>query len=55
MYDITRKCHKTLKSENQIDSDAIRGLMDELIETEAMQKKEVTLREYLDGLGEVGI
>ena len=29
--------------------------MDELIETEAMQKKEVTLREYLDGLGEVGI
>ena len=27
--------------------------MDELIETEAMQKKEVTLREYLDGLGEV--
>ena len=29
--------------------------MDELIETEAMQKKEVTLREYLDGLGEVSI
>ena len=55
MYDMTIKCHKTLKSENQIDPDAIRGLMDELIETEAMQKKEVTLREYLDGLGEVGI
>ena len=53
MFDITIKCHKTLKSENQIDPDAIRGLMDELLETEAMQKKEVTLREYLDGLGEV--
>jgi len=30
--------------------DAIRGMMNELIESGAMEKKEVTLREHLDGL-----
>ena len=39
----------------QIDSDSIRGLIDELIETEELEKKEVTLREYLDGLEMVSI
>ena len=29
--------------------------MDELIETEALEKKQVTLREYLDGLEMVSI